>query len=70
MAKDSLTSALFELKERERRTRTRNGRRNRPNAATRPRRGRPKAFDSFYVFSITLLLFTLALQFVAIWLYA
>lgn len=64
MPKDSLSEALFELKERERKSR-----RKAPKKQ-RPKRGRPKAFDSFYFFSSILLLLGLALQLVAIALYS
>ena len=68
MPKDSLTDAIFELKERDRRTHRKLPRQvARPN---RPKRGRPKAFDSFYLFSLILLGLALILQVVAFILHA
>ena len=65
MKKDNLSEALFELKDRERKQR--------PKAQPgkqRIKRGRPKAFDSFHLFSTFLLAMGLALQIVAIVLYS
>ncbi|MDQ8204236.1 hypothetical protein [Pelagicoccus sp. SDUM812003] len=65
MKKDNLNEALFELKDRER------GKKPKPSAKKpRVKRGRPKAFDSFYVFSTFLLAMGLALQVLAIVLYS
>lgn len=64
MPKDSLSEALFELGDRKR---------GKPAKKRRPpkaKRGRPKAFDSFYVFSVFLLALGLGLQLIAILLYS
>lgn len=64
MPKDSLSDALFELGDRKR------GKPAKAPRAPKPKRGRPKAFDSFYVFSTFLLALGLGLQVVAILLYS
>lgn len=65
MAKDKLDDALHGLKVIEkRRTATRQPKR------IRPKRGRPKAFDPFYLFCIILAALGVALQFLAITVYS
>lgn len=68
MAKDSLSEALFELKDKSRRSGM-GDRTKRPRKKRLPR-GRPKAFDSFYLFAQILLGLALILQLVAFFVYA
>jgi len=60
MAKEPLADALHGLKELERR---RSGKQ--PGAKPRAQRGRPKAFDPFYLFSLILAALCIGLQAVA-----
>lgn len=65
MAKDNLSGALFGLKEVEKKRS--------PNKALKKRpakRGRPKAFDPFYLLCTILVVLAIALQLVAVALYA
>jgi len=66
MPKDSLSEALFKLKDEKRK---RNPRRARPKPV-KVRRGRPKAFDPFYLLCTILLVLSLALQVIALAVYA
>lgn len=66
MAKDSLSEAIFELKDRERKRRPAPAARRAPN----PRRGRPKAFDPFYLFAQTLLGLSVFVQIAVIIIFA
>lgn len=66
MAKDSLNEALFKLKDQKRKEHPR-GSRPKP---VKVRRGRPKAFDPFYLLCAILLVLSLALQVVALAVYA
>ncbi len=69
MAKDSLADAIFELKDRDRKAKK--ARRKKQHVALKKvGTERPKAFDSFHFFSLMLLAFGIALQFVALALYA
>lgn len=62
MPQDKLDHALFDARERRKRA----AQRSRKSAAPRPRRGRPRAFDTFHTLSIVLLALGLALQAFAI----
>ncbi len=66
MPKDSLSEALFELKDRERK---KSKAAPRP-APPRPQRGRPKAFDAFYLFAQILLGMSVIAQLVVVALFA
>lgn len=65
MAKDNLSGALIGLKEIEKKRAPQKSRRPAP-----VRRGRPKAFDPFYLLCTILVLLAIGLQLVAIAMYA
>lgn len=65
MAKDNLSSALIGLKEIEKKRSPHKAKRKRP-----PKRGRPKAFDPFYLFCTILVVLGIGLQIVVIAIYA
>ncbi|EDY82706.1 hypothetical protein VDG1235_2329 [Verrucomicrobiia bacterium DG1235] len=65
MAKEDLSDALFGLKEVEKKRSPQ-----KPSKRKPAKRGRPKAFDPFYLFCTILLVLGIGLQFVAIALYA
>ena len=64
MPKDNLTGALSGLKEIEKKRSPHRSARKRP-----PKRGRPKAFDPFYLFCTILAVLAIGLQLVAIAVY-
>lgn len=65
MAKDNLTSALSGLKQVEKKRSPQKQQKRRP-----AKRGRPKAFDPFYLLCTLLVVLAIGLQLVAIALYA
>ncbi|MBK1879511.1 hypothetical protein [Pelagicoccus mobilis] len=65
MAKDNLTNALTGLNQVEKKRSPQKHQKKR-----RAKRGRPKAFDPFYMFCSILVLLAIGLQFVAIALYS
>lgn len=66
MAKDSLSEALLKVKDQKRKK----GPRKSGPKPVKLRRGRPKAFDPFYLLCTILLVLSLALQVVALAVYA